>query len=151
MVAATLGENLRLRYQNRAMKSCRQHDLFVLRVTFESSACACRAINLEWCNRNIPCKNIYHAKNGLNVCLASVVRLWTTRHLWNDTVSSRRLRTTVWRALSRFVENCLVASEGHLRDYASSKVWDILFPKINLSTLLRCIYLLKNKVWLFFP
>ena len=41
------------------------------------------------------------------------------------------LRTTIWRTLSYFVENCLVAAERHLRTEVGSEVRVTLFLKIN--------------------
>ena len=51
------------------------------------------------------------------------------------------LRTTIWRTLSCFVENCLVTASRHLRAETGSEVWVILFPKINryLSSLSETI------------
>ena len=46
-------------------------------------------------------------------------------------LSARGVRSSVWRALNYFVEDCLDLSQRHLRDETISEALVILFSKIN--------------------
>ena len=63
--------------------------------------------------------------------LQRVFGLGTGRLLRTIHLVQGELRTTIWKALSYFVENYLVAVKRYLRADTGSEVRVILFPKIN--------------------
>ena len=123
----------------RKTKSCRQHGLLFWGWRFYSSVCVCWAVAGSDATKIIQCKIIYKnakmswtnnakiATGNWNTYLAEHYRvdgrdfvemqllrrvfgLWTGRLLWTIHLVQGGLRSTIWRALSYFVENCLVTA-----------------------------------------